>query len=74
MLDFFTINKIAKLTSNFNSLKTASTLHFLLVELATHPEIQDEIYLELSKISDTLTEEDLLKIPLIKASLKESQR
>ena len=58
----------------FVILKTATTLHFLLYELAIHPEIQEEIFLEVSKLNDNLTDEDLSRIPLIKAALKESQR
>nr|QVK45590.1 cytochrome P450 [Brachionus paranguensis] len=55
---------------------TATTLHFWLHRISTHPDIQEEIYEEIMKLDkkDFIDQDDLSQIPLLKASLKESQR
>nr|UOU03261.1 cytochrome P450 3047A1 [Brachionus rubens] len=56
---------------------TTTTLHFWLHELATNPDVQEQIYQEIINIGKTdsyIDSDDLAKIPLLKASLKESQR
>nr|ATW72314.1 cytochrome p450 CYP3047A3 [Brachionus calyciflorus] len=56
---------------------TATTIHFWLHKLSTNMEIQEQIYQEiknLDKNSSYIDQDDLSKIPLLKASLKESMR
>nr|QEV83791.1 cytochrome P450 [Brachionus rotundiformis] len=56
---------------------TATTLHFWLHRISTNSDIQEEIFDEIMKLDKKdwfIDQEDLGKIPLLKASLKESQR
>ncbi len=59
----------------FKPEKTTNTIHFLMYEIAKNQRLQEEIYQEIRTINtENISEEDLAKIPLIKATLKESQR
>nr|AHL88999.1 cytochrome p450 3047A1 [Brachionus koreanus] len=56
---------------------TSTTLHFWLHRISSNPDIQEEIYEEIlknDKKNAYIDQDYLSKIPLLKASLKESQR
>ncbi len=52
-------------------------MHYLLYELSRNPQLQDELYREISSAcpnEESINEETLTKIPLLKATLKETFR
>ena len=74
MLKYETFSKQYQIEVFF---KTSTSLHYLLYELGTNPNVQEKLYKELKKNLTTdqnIAEEDLTKLRFLKYVIKESLR